>query len=280
MLRLCESYLEIRLFDSETIFWRKFEKKSMKYFIVISLAFVLFSCKKECPADVCADADLTKGLLAYYPFNNSANDESGKGNNATAYNGAHFAADHLGRPNKAAEFDGVDDYFLVQDNGKLSSEEVTVSMMVMLNNSSRRQSLLNRVNSNSTGAFTYGLGQRYDGTNRWDFGVGDPKDNCSVILPNDETTYVGSVQATLPGQWYHLIGVFSKGSQKLFIDGELKSSSTRTFQTLKSCAEAQLMIGGWWKNDVISVSGKIDEIRIYNRVLLDCEMKELTSMFK
>lgn len=252
----------------------------MKYFIVLSLSFVLFSCKKECPADVCADADLTKGLLAYYPFNNNANDESGKGNNATAFNGAHFATDHLGRPNKAAEFDGVDDYFLVQDNGKLSSEEVTVSMMVMVTNTNRRQAFLNRVNPNTANAFIYGLGQSLDGTNRWDFGVGDSKINCTTPLVYSDSTYARNTETAIAGQWYHLIAVFSKSSQKLYVDGVLKTTITRNFATLNPCTDAQLMLGGWWKSDVVSVSGKIDEVRIYNRVLLDCEMNELTSMFK
>jgi hypothetical protein len=32
-----------------------------------------------------AHADLTSGLVAYYPFNGNANDASGNGNNGTVY---------------------------------------------------------------------------------------------------------------------------------------------------------------------------------------------------
>jgi hypothetical protein len=32
-----------------------------------------------------AHADLTTGLVAYYPFNGNANDASGNGNNGTVY---------------------------------------------------------------------------------------------------------------------------------------------------------------------------------------------------
>ncbi|MBN2314855.1 MAG: hypothetical protein JXM79_13065 [Sedimentisphaerales bacterium] len=35
-------------------------------------------------------ADLTDGLIAYYPFDGNANDMSGNGNNATPYNDYKF----------------------------------------------------------------------------------------------------------------------------------------------------------------------------------------------
>ena len=47
---------------------------------------------------------LTNGLVAYYPFNGNANDESGHGNNGTVY-GATLTADRFGRANSAYSFD-------------------------------------------------------------------------------------------------------------------------------------------------------------------------------
>ena len=45
-------------------------------------------------------ADLGDGLIAYYPFNGNANDESGNGNNGTVY-GASLTTDRLGNPSSA-----------------------------------------------------------------------------------------------------------------------------------------------------------------------------------
>jgi len=42
-----------------------------------------------------AHADLKYGLVAYYPFNGNANDESGNGNNGTV-NGATSTEDRFG----------------------------------------------------------------------------------------------------------------------------------------------------------------------------------------
>src|ERR1035438_4602332 len=48
---------------------------------------------------------LTNGLVAYYPFNGNANDESGYRNNLVV-NGATLANDRFGNANCAYYFDG------------------------------------------------------------------------------------------------------------------------------------------------------------------------------
>ncbi|MCF8268263.1 MAG: carboxypeptidase regulatory-like domain-containing protein, partial [Ignavibacteriales bacterium] len=57
----------------------------------------------------------TQGLVAYYPFNGNANDESGNGNNGTVY-GAAMTKDRFGNANKAYSFDGVNDYIKASSN--------------------------------------------------------------------------------------------------------------------------------------------------------------------
>lgn len=54
-------------------------------------------------------AELSDGLVAYYPFNGNANDESGNGYNGIVY-GAILVEDRKGVPNSAFELDGIDDY--------------------------------------------------------------------------------------------------------------------------------------------------------------------------
>ncbi len=52
--------------------------------------------------------DLDNGLVAYYPFNGNANDESGNGNDEKV-NGATLATDRSGESGKAYSFDGEND---------------------------------------------------------------------------------------------------------------------------------------------------------------------------
>ena len=55
-----------------------------------------------------SNADLNDGLVAYYPFNGNANDESGNGYDGTIY-GAELTEDRFGNPDSAFDFDGIDD---------------------------------------------------------------------------------------------------------------------------------------------------------------------------
>ena len=54
----------------------------------------------------------TDGLIAYYPFNGNANDESGNGNDGIIYN-AVLTDDMDGNSDSAMKFDGAGDYIRV-----------------------------------------------------------------------------------------------------------------------------------------------------------------------
>jgi len=73
---------------------------------------------------------LEKGLVAYYPFNGNANDESGNENHGTV-NGATLVEDRDGNVDSAYSFDGVDDFINLGNNESLDipgSMTVTVSV--------------------------------------------------------------------------------------------------------------------------------------------------------
>ena len=63
-------------------------------------------------------ADLNEGLVAYYPFNGNAIDESGNGNDGTV-TGASLTTDRLGDENSAYYFDGDNDYIIVNEDNSL-----------------------------------------------------------------------------------------------------------------------------------------------------------------
>ena len=71
-------------------------------------------------------ASLSEGLVAYYPFNGNANDESGNGNDGTV-NGATLTEDRFGNTGSAYGFDGVDDYI---NKGNLNNIDVSGSVTI------------------------------------------------------------------------------------------------------------------------------------------------------
>lgn len=78
-----------------------------------------------------AQSWLTNGLVAYYPFNANANDESGNGFNGTV-NGATLTTDRFGRTQSCYSFNGTDNYIrLPLNTGNLNgSTQVTISAWI------------------------------------------------------------------------------------------------------------------------------------------------------
>ena len=58
------------------------------------------------------NVDITSGLVAYYPFNGNANDESGNSNNGSVMGSVISTADRLGKSNKAYSFPGRSDSYI------------------------------------------------------------------------------------------------------------------------------------------------------------------------
>ena len=70
-------------------------------------------------------ADLNEGLVAYYPFNGNANDESGNGHDGTAL-GATLVDDRFGDADSAYHFDGINDLVVVPDDPDFTVSDVSI----------------------------------------------------------------------------------------------------------------------------------------------------------
>jgi hypothetical protein len=73
-------------------------------------------------------ADLNDGLVAHYPFNGNANDESGNGNHGMV-NGATLTEDRFGNIDSAFHFDGRS-YIVVPSSPSLESPSDQYSVAV------------------------------------------------------------------------------------------------------------------------------------------------------
>jgi hypothetical protein len=222
-------------------------------------------------------SELTRGLIAYYPFTGNFNDASGNGNHATPKNGAQLTSDCNGDNYKAAGFDGHDDYVIVHGNKKLNTDSLSISFQVMVHNSDRRNVTISRINFETGQSLIYGIHESMPDDNAWNFGMTSNTDDCSVSYGYDPGLACYSKRPITPGRWHSIIVTFGKGFQKMYVDGVLQATRKRNFQTAKKCANADLMIGGWWKQDIVSIDGKIDEVRLYNRVINECEIAKLAS---
>jgi len=97
--------------------------------VLLTLTLVLFIAPFATGQDLPSYIP-TDGLVAYYPFNGNANDESGNGHHGTV-NGATLTSDRDGNENNSYSFDGVDDYI---ESSIEQSSSYSVSVWVNINN--------------------------------------------------------------------------------------------------------------------------------------------------
>src|SRR5215203_3476019 len=83
----------------------------MKIYLLIFFLLSTAACFSQ--------VNMSRGLVAYYPFNGNANDASGNGNNPI-FNNAALTADRLGNANNAYSFNGIDNYIRIPNSSSLN----------------------------------------------------------------------------------------------------------------------------------------------------------------
>jgi len=84
----------------------------MKNLILVTVVFLAFL------GNTFAQVNLDSMLVAYYPFNGNAVDESGNGNHGAIY-GADLTEDRFGNENAAFWFDGISSFIEIPDSESL-----------------------------------------------------------------------------------------------------------------------------------------------------------------
>jgi hypothetical protein len=208
---------------------------------------------------------LNQDLVAYYPFNGNANDESGNGNNGTVY-GATLTTDRFGNPNSAYEFNGSSDYIEINSadliNFPIGNSARTITAWFEKDSSTSWNAIFyygNDVWGGIGGSFSFGI---------WgdSLVVDNYFDNGGLYCP------------TSTDCWHFITCVYSGGEEiEFFIDNAYKGSITLP-ETLNTSQTGHIGIGRRWDADgnfQNPFQGSIDDIRIYNRALSDTEIQAL-----
>jgi hypothetical protein len=212
--------------------------------------------------------DLKKGLVAYYPFNGNANDESGNGNNGIV-NGATLTKDRFGKENSAYNFNGIDNWIEAQQNESSWPNEITVSVFVYPSNENAMVAL-GKSNPHDASAEMYALCINHPAAGTH-FSI-KQNSNCK---PAEGWKGVGYIPKISSVNWHHVVAKYNNKSMKLFIDGELVGETITTNDTIDNCLGAPLRIGAWWDGNLLPFDGKIDDVRVYNRALNNSEIDSL-----
>jgi hypothetical protein len=220
--------------------------------------------------------DLKKGLLLYLPFSGNIADSSGNGNPTQAIGGSVLATDALGYSNSAFGATGNGERILVTNNGSIQFDTAfTVSLFFMINQQ-RTQSFLSLIQVASGNGPTFNMGTTLPFSPVLSMGVGDSAAGCDNIGGGSRPRIIDTTNFTpVTGLWYSLIGIYHKGSLDMYVNGKLIYSKTSSGKKALLCPASQFLVGAWWNNDLLSMNGKLDNIRMYNRVLTPHEIQVL-----
>lgn len=241
-------------------------------FFLISFFIIIFSgCKKDDTNPVTPPNNTlpTVGLIAYYPFNSNANDESGKGIHGIG-SGVTYTSDRSGISNKACLFDDNADKITLPGGtiGMTATTERTISLWVKPtsvpfapNNGGQISQYLHGVPSQSN--FFIGLDQE-SGSYRINV-AGNGVGRLNVPLTSNPT-----------GQWLHIVVIMKAGTNNtaIYVNNNLLLTGTVNYNTDTSVRSPIIgNIDGSTNSN--GFPGVIDDIRIYNRVLSNSEIKSL-----
>jgi hypothetical protein len=212
------------------------------------------------------------GLLAFYPFNGNASDESGNGNNGLV-NGAILDSDRFGNQLSSYLFNGTN-YITISNKNLISNGAFSISCWIKLGTlfaNNFDNTIIGQWSSNGDQKFL--LSFREQNSYR---GIGFYLNNGATQFSYYNTNWIPSLT-----NWYHIVAVYSPGNfVETYLNGHLFYSSTinkipspaSTFNPLNT----PIQIGfSTTLNRLLYFVGNIDDIKIYNRELSIYEISYL-----
>ena len=200
--------------------------------------------------------DLSAGLVAYYPFDGSANDASGNGNTATLYNTDHYVTGHQGQAVylTGRGHTGTDgDYVMIPSLALDTRSQFSISMWVKHDGYA---GLLTMAKTTSPSTFLAVI--------RSESRSGAPRD----LHLSRATFSLSSVSTgTEWGDWVLHSLTWSNGTLRAYKNGVYLGSQQAVH--VQNASEGGLGIHWFCSGGTVSTRfiGGIDDVRIYNCAL-------------
>jgi hypothetical protein len=212
---------------------------------------------------------LKNGLVAYYPFDGNANDNSGNGNHGIPHGGVSLVSDRFGNINNAYSFDGSTGCISAAGHQFNLDYNMSFSVWVKYNVDIPWARVFDKCTFDNF-VFTAG----------WSFEKLDTvPDQFYFTYANAPgvTFWTSSITIT-KNQWNHIVLLKKGKSVRFFVNGALAISSSFGNSKIANNGNLPFLIGaacGTFTNPLENVNtffnGIIDDVFIYNRTLTDSE---------
>jgi hypothetical protein len=229
----------------------------MKKHLTFSLALLTIVCSTvtaQLPSYLPAD-----GLVAWYPFNGNANDESGNGNDGVVNGACTLSPDRNAIPLSAYLFPGNSSSYITMASPELLKidGEISVAIWIYMDGGTMNPRAIEFGNGSSG----YRIGP-----------VGSTNNDriINMVYANSTVTCTASSL-----EWHHLVmTVDSNGTQKSFLDGSLIQTNVIT-GSLDNTYSNEMNVGRKPTSGFDAWGGLLDDIAIYNRALTPQEIQNL-----
>lgn len=215
------------------------------------------------------------GIVAYYPFNGNANDESGNGLNGTV-NGATLTTDRFGNANSAYNFNGIDNYIEISNSSGLSfkTNPFTVSLWFKTSVINTGDMISKDRNSVAPSEFRISFEGDSLHTELTDTNYYTPGNQGEASLTINSVSYYANLSV-----WTNIIYTRNLKTIKVFVNGTLLKQKECDI-IINQNNDLNFRIGARYNigsdNSASDFfKGMIDDIRIYNRALTDSEISNL-----
>ena len=253
--------------------FRKYRRTKVRRVFLQLLLFVLIFITARYTT-----ADLTKGLVVYFTFDNVKGkqilDESGNGLDAEVIENTQFVEGRYGNAIRITR--ETEDCVNVPASHKLEiSEEITMMAWVYHENwKGRSFQWFDKGSRGKTPHSVYGMAV-FDEKDLGGIGLKDGS-GIGIILGTGEAQQLHIVNNTMKNKkWHHIVGVCERRGVKIYLDGEtILQPIDRANINFKGVNEEDLRIG-CMKNLPQSAfeGGAIDEVAIWSRALSEDEIR-------
>ena len=219
------------------------------------------SCSKDTTK---TDTIPTHCLIAYYPFNGNANDESGNGQNGVV-NGVSLTNDRFGNVNKAFSFNGINNSIEISSSPSLQlTTGFTISFWTYINQwysgISPWACFISKGNGTKEPIYLISVGEP-----GWNIRI-----NRTDIFPRPNITPLEFKK------WKHIVCVWDGYNCLLYIDNQIAIS--KNYQGTQENDQGNLEFGTTKHPNpgaITWLNGLMDDIRIYSCALTGSEIQAL-----
>ena len=220
----------------------------------------------------CSVPDISTGIVAQYDFSGNAIDLSGNGNNGVV-NGATLTSDRFGNANSAYSFNGSTNFIQVPNSSSLqfSSNKMSVSFWATY------LSFATNGNDNILMSKQNGNGSTQQGFNV--FQGSTATGNTGLLVSNGGGILGGVTSGTIGlSQTKHIVLIYDNGISKTYINGVSVNTGTSTATIGANTMDLLIGKANWSNPNAKPFNGILDDIRIYNKALTDCDIDSLFNM--